>query len=145
VDDSLPPVFKYRAQTQLVLPAAHTSFDLSHHLVFSTKQRKGVFTSVTGEALTHYWLGVAAKREFAIDQISIVPDHLHLIVRIVPKMSIEEVALSLLNNGQYFIGERYPALLIENGLDQLWNASAYAGTCGEVTTALIMKWLESDE
>ena len=37
-------------------------------------------------------------------------------------MSIEEVALSLLNNGQYFIGEQYPALLIENGIEQLWNA-----------------------
>ena len=141
----LPPVFKYHAETPAVLSAAHASFDLTHHLVFSTQQRKGVFTSATGEALTRYWLGVAAKREFAIDQMSIVPDHVHLIVRIVPKMSIEEVALLLLNNGQYFIGEQYPELLIENGIDQLWNASAYAGTCGDITTALIMKWLSSDE
>lgn len=140
-----PPVFKYRTTTRLDLSSAHASFDLSHHLVFSTRQRKGVFTAATGEALTHYWLKVAMKREFAIDQISIVPDHLHLIVRIVPKMSIEEVALLLLNNGQYYISQRYPELLIENGMNQLWNASAYAGTCGQLTTALIMKWLGSDE
>ena len=70
---------------------------------------------------------------------------MHLIVRIVPKMSIEEVALLLLNNGQHFIGKNYPDLLIENGLTQLWNDSAYAGTCGQTTTALLMKWLESDE
>lgn len=95
--------------------------------------------------MTDYWLGVAAKREFAIDQVSIVPDHLHLIVRIVPKMSIEEVALSLMNNGQYFMGKQYPQLLLVNGMDQLWNASAYAGTCGDLTTGLIMKWLSSDE
>jgi putative transposase len=141
----LPPVFKYRSRTKAVLRAAHACFDLSHHLVFSTQQRKGVFTSAAGEALTGYWLGVAAKREFAIDQISIVPDHVHLIVRIVPKMSIEEVALSLMNNGQYFIGEQYQELLIESGVNQLWNGSAYAGTCGEMTTALMMKWLASDE
>ena len=66
-------------------------------------------------------------------------------VRIVPKMSIEEVALTLMNNGQYFIGERYPELLIERGMTRLWNPSAYAGTCGETTTALIMKWLRSNE
>jgi len=141
----LPPVFKYRAPSRVVLSAAHASFDLSHHLVFSTKRRTGVFTSATGEELSRYWLGLAAKREFAIDQMSIVPDHSHLIVRIVPKMSIESVALLLMNNGQYFIGEHYPELLIENGIDQLWNPSAYAGTCGEITTVLIMKWLESDE
>jgi len=29
-------------------------------------------------------------QSFALDQISIVPDHIHMIVRIVPKMSIEE-------------------------------------------------------
>ena len=141
----LPPVFKYRAQMPVVLSTDHASFDLSHHLVFSTKHRKGMFTSTVGEALTDYWLRVAAKRAFAIDQISIVPDHLHMIVRIVPKVSIEEIALSLMNNGQYFIGKRYPELLIVNGMDQLWNASAYAGTCGDLTTGLILKWLGSDE
>lgn len=141
----LPPVFKYRVQVPMILSASHASFDLTHHLVFSTKRRKGVFTSTVGAALTDYWLRVAAKREFAIDQISIVPDHLHLIVRIVPKMSIEDVALSLMNNGQYFIGREYPELLIVNRMDQLWNGSAYAGTCGDLTTALVMKWLSSDE
>ena len=140
----LPPVYKYRAKTPIVLSADHASFDLSHHLVFSTKRRKGVFTSTVGAALTDYWLRVAAEREFAIDQISIVPDHLHLIVRIVPKISIEEVALVLLNNGQYFIGKWYPELLIVNGMDQLWNASAYVGTCGDLPSALIMKWLSSE-
>jgi REP-associated tyrosine transposase len=140
-----PPVYKYRTTLPVTLSAAHASFDLTHHLVFSTYHRKGVFTAATGEALTRYWLKVAAKREFAIDQISIVPDHLHLIVRIAPKMSIEEVALLLLNNGQYYISQKNPQVLIENGMNQLWNASAYAGTCGEMTTALIMKWLESNE
>jgi putative transposase len=141
----LPPVYNYRASQPALLTAAHASFNLTHHLVFSTELRKGVFTAAVGRALTDYWLKVAHRRNFALDQISVVPDHAHLIVRIVPSISIEEVALSLLNNGQYFISRRYPELLIENGMNQLWNASAYAGTCGEVTTALIKKWLVSEE
>jgi len=127
------------------LSAQHAAFDLTHHLVFSTEHRKGVFGATIGQALTEYWLGVAAKREFALDQISIVPDHIHMIVRIVPKKSIEEVVLMLMNNGQYFIGKRYPELLVHLGMTQLWNKSAYAGTCGEITTGLIMKWLRTDE
>jgi putative transposase len=141
----LPPVYSYRAPQPQVLRAQHAAFELSHHLVFSTQYRKGVFGANIGQALSEYWLGVAAKRDFALDQISVVPDHIHLIVRIVPKMSIEQVALLLMNNGQYFIGKRYPELLIQRGMTQLWNASAYAGTCGEITTGLIMKWLQSDE
>ena len=141
----LPPVYKYRASRPAVLTAAHASFDLKHHLVFATEYRKGVFTTPVARALTEYWLKVAAKRNFALDQISIVPDHMHMIVRIVPKVCIEEVALTLLNNGQYFMGQQYPELLVEAGLTQLWSSSAYAGTCGEITTALLIKWLESDE
>jgi putative transposase len=141
----LPPIYKYRAQTPVILSADHACFDLSHHLVLSTKHRKGVFTSTVGAALTDYWLRVAWKRNFAIDQISIVPDHLHMIVRIVPKASIEEVTLLLMNNGQYFIAKRYPQLMMMSDMDQLWNPSAYVGTCGDLTTGLIKKWLSSDE
>ncbi len=139
----VPPVYRYRAPQPVILKSAHGMFDLTHHVVFATRYRRGLFTSSVGEALSRYWLGVASKREFAIDQISLVPDHVHAIVRIVPKMSIEECVLSLMNNAQHFMGKNYPELLIESGLDQLWESSAYAGTCGEVTTALLKKWLSS--
>jgi len=85
------------------------------------------------------------KHGFAIDQVSIVPDHVHTIVRIVPSMSIEECALLLMNNGQHFIWKSYPQFLIEAGINQLWQPSAYAGTCGNYTTGLIKKWLSLPE
>jgi len=137
----LPPVFRYRSQTPIKLSAAHSAFELTHHLVFATHYRVGVFTSTLGEALASYWLRVAAAREFAIDQISVVPDHVHLLVRTVPKLSIDRIALSLLNNGQFFIGKNFPRVLIATGLNQLWQPSAYAGTCGQVSTALLKHWL----
>ncbi len=138
----LPPVYRYRAVEPVELTASHAVFDLSHHLVMSTRWRKGIFSSGAGRALTDYWLRVAARRRFAIDQVSTVPDHIHLIVRIVPSMSIEECALLLMNNGQYFMAKNYPQLLIEARVDQLWQTSAYAGTCGRYTTGLMQHWLE---
>lgn len=137
----LPPVYRYRARVQLELLASHANFDLSHHLVLSTRWRKGIFNSGVGRALTDYWLRVALKRRFAIDQVSTVPDHIHMIVRIVPSMSIEECVLLLMNNGQYFMAKNYPQLLIHARIDQLWQPSAYAGTCGSYTTGLIQRWL----
>ena len=137
----LPPVHRYRAVELVELTASHAVFDLSHHLVMSTRWRKGIFSSAAGRSLTDYWLRVAARRRFAIDQMSTVPDHIHLIVRIVPSMSIEECALLLMNNGQYFMAKNYPHLLLQARVDQLWQASAYAGTCGRYTTALMQHWL----
>jgi len=94
-----------------------------------------------GDALNSYWLRVAAARSFAIDQISVVPDHIHLRVRAVPKISIETCALLLLNNGQHFLSKKCPQLLVQSGLNELWQPSAYAGTCGEINTALVKHWL----
>jgi len=136
-----PPVFRYRAEQAVMLAAAHASFELKHHLVFATRYRVAVFDSGLGEALCKYWLRVANKRGFAIDRISIVPDHIHLLVRSVPKIAIEECALSLLNNGQYFVGKRAPHTLVQVGIEGLWQASAYAGTTGQLTTALLKKFL----
>ena len=106
---------------------------------------KGSFTSALGEALSTYWLRVATIRGFAIDQISVVPDHVHLLIRILPKMSIEECVLLLMNNGQHYIGKNYPQLLVQAGINQLWEASAYAGTSGELTTALLKAWLNTTD
>jgi putative transposase len=141
----LPPVYRYRTSQPVELRSPHAIFDLSHHVVLATCNRKGVFDSKLGGELANYWLRVAEVRGFAIDQLSIVPDHVHLIVRIVPKMSIEECTLLLMNNGQHFVGKNFPEILVNVGIAQLWQPSAYAGTCGKVTTALLKKWLDASE
>ena len=141
---ALPPVFRFRATEPKVLATAHASFDLAHHLALATRFRRGVFDSKTGQALVNYWIKVAAKREFAVDQATILPDHVHLLVRITPKISVEQAALSLMNNGQYFIAKHFPLTLVEAKIDQLWQPSAYVGTfgtCGELTTALLKAFL----
>ncbi|MEK6322081.1 MAG: IS200/IS605 family transposase [Acidobacteriota bacterium] len=138
---ALPPVFRFRATEPEVLATAHASFALTHHLVLATKFRRGVFDSKTGEALVNYWIKVAAKRGFAVDQASVLPDHVHLLVRITPKTTVEQVALSLMNNGQYFVAKHFPRALVQAKINQLWQSTAYVGTCGELTTALLKAFL----
>lgn len=135
---SLSPVFKFKATEPEVLATAHASFDLTHHVVIATKFRRGVFGS---ESLVHYWIRVASKHGFAVDEATILPDHLHLLVRTTPKISVEQVVLALMNNGQYFLAKNYPFALVEAKIDQLWQPSAYVGTCGELTTALLKAFL----
>jgi len=141
----LSPVYRYRATAPVVLTAQHASFDLQHHLVFATAYRRGIFSSAMADALAQYWLRVATKHSFAIDQMTIVPDHVHMLLRTVPKLSIADCVLALLNNGQHFIGKNYAQALVEAGVEQLWQASAYAGTRGQYTTALIKAWLRERE
>jgi REP-associated tyrosine transposase len=136
-----PPVFRYRTTNPAVLSAKHAAFDLSHHLVFATSYRRGVFSSALGNELMDYWLKVAGKRGFAVDEATVLPDHLHMLVRITPKLSIEECALSLMNNSQHWMGKHHARVLVQEGIDRVWQPSAFAGTCGKVTTAQVKAFL----
>ena len=140
---ALPPVFRFRNPEPTVLSVAHAVFDLQYHFVLATRRRRGIFDSKLGESLVNYWLNVAAHRKFAIDQATVLPDHVHMLVRTKPQMSIQECALLLMNNGQYFVGKHCSSRLIEAGIDQLWQPSAYAGSCGELPTALLKRFLLS--
>jgi putative transposase len=137
----LSPVYRFRTSEKKPLATAHSTFDLSHHVVLETSFRRGVFHYRTAEALVNYWLGVTDYQGFAVDRATILPDHVHLIVRITPKLCIEQAVLSLMNNGQYFIAKHFPGELIQAKIDQLWLPSAYVGTCGELTTALLKAFL----
>ena len=79
-----PPVFRYRSNHPVSLSAHHAVSELSHHLVFATRYRQGVFNNQVGSELMNHWLKGAVKRAFAIDQTTILPDHIHLLVRTLP-------------------------------------------------------------
>jgi putative transposase len=139
-----PPVFRFAAKNPISLTAAHSVFDLNHHLVLATQHRRGVFDSRIGSELVEYWERVATKKGFTIDRATVLPDHVHLLVRIVPKISIENCVLALMNNGQHWFARQCPELLVKGAMTQLWQASAYAGTTGSVTTALVKSFLSHD-
>jgi putative transposase len=136
-----PPVFRFAVRNPSPLTAAHSVFDLNHHIVLATRYRRGVFGSRIGQEMIEYWQKVATKKGFAIDRATVLPDHIHMLLRIVPKVSIEECVLTMMNNGQYWFGRHYPEFLVQAGVSQLWQPSAYAGTTGTVTTALVKSFL----
>jgi REP-associated tyrosine transposase len=140
----LPPVFRFVAKEPRPLTAAHSVFDLNHHVVLATKYRQGIFGPRIANELISYWGLVATKNSFAIDRATVLPDHIHLMVRIVPKISISTCVLSLMNNGQHWLGKHYPQLLVEAEVNQLWQPSAYVGTTGRITTALVKSFLSRD-
>ena len=67
---------------------------------------------------------------------------MHLLVKLPPNISIENCALSLMNNSQHWLGRYHKTALIRAGVDRVWQPSAYAGTCGKVTTAIVKSFLQ---
>jgi len=65
-------------------------------------------------------LRVCAKKGYGASRLAVMPDHLHLAVRGAIAQAPEAIALSLLNNLAYGVGQR-----------AWWESGYYAGTFGE--------------
>lgn len=121
----------------------HAAFNLTHHLVLETERHAHLFDDVSGCAMIDYFLRVAAKKQFQIAQIRVLPDHCHLRVRLHPTMSVLDCARGLMNNSWAMMNRRFPGALIERNTWNVWEPSFYAGTTGDVTTAEIRSYLKS--
>jgi REP element-mobilizing transposase RayT len=78
-----------------------------------------------------------------VERMSILPDHCHPLFEAVPNKSVNEIALTLMNNTVHWMGKHYWGVLKQTGAWDLWKPSYYAGPVGEYTTAQVKRFLAS--
>ena len=74
---------------------AHSLCTLDYHLVLVTKFRAPLFDEVIAPGLFAYVLAVGRMHGFAVDRMSLLPDHMHLLLQAIPGLSINECALAV--------------------------------------------------
>jgi putative transposase len=119
----------------------HSICILSYHVVLVTKGRASVFDETIAGGLFNCAVAVGYKHGFALERMSILPDHVHLILEAVPSKSIDELVLALVNNTAYWMGKHYWGVLKQTSAWDVWQPSYYAGTVGEYTTAQVKRFL----
>jgi REP element-mobilizing transposase RayT len=92
------------------------------HLVWVTADRLRMGGGETPETIREMCLQTARKRRSAIAELSVMPDHVHMAVRVHPEVSPEEMALAVMNNAAWGLGQF-----------RFWQNGYYAGTFGEYT------------
>jgi putative transposase len=130
--------------TQFKSPAfkqAHCLTILHYHLVLVTDFRIPIFDEVIAPKLFDYVIAIGDKRGFAVDRMTVLPDHIHLLIEALPSVSIFDCALSLANNTRHWMEKKYWGVLKQSGAWNVWRPSFYAGTVGEYTTAQVRRFL----
>ena len=101
------------------LHSGHGQYALALHLVFVHAQRwrtaEVSFHEITRSAI----LATARKWDHQISRLALLPDHVHMTVRIRYERSPAEIALSYMNN-----------VAFRHGMLNLWMPGYYAGTIG---------------
>jgi putative transposase len=86
------------------MPSTYSS--LLYHIIFSTKHREPLITPALREKLYLYVAGILRGQDGLALEIGGMPDHLHLVIRIKPDVSVSEIVRLVKANSSKWANER---------------------------------------
>ena len=121
-------------------------FNISYHIVWSTKYRRKVLTSKIETRLKEILIDVGKQKGFEISEIEVVSkDHVHVFVSAIPKTSISYIAKMMKGISGRLLLKEFPEISKELWNGELWNPSYYVETIGSISEEAIRKYIQNQE
>lgn len=119
-------------------------FDISYHIVWSTKHRRKVLTDDIGKRLKEILVGVGKGKGFDIAEIEVgQKDHVHVFVSAIPRISISYIAKMMKGISGRLLLKEFPTISERLWNGELWNPSYYVETIGSVSEEAIGEYIQS--
>jgi putative transposase len=125
---------------------AHAVYHTQYHLVWIPRYRRKILTPGVSDYLT---VMLQRTREWypdmAIEECSIQPDHVHLLISIPPRMSVSDGVRVLKANTGLALKEKFPFLSkLYPKKEGIWSVGYFVSTVG-INEAIISKYIRMQE
>jgi putative transposase len=140
-DERSRKILRWVNPRQSDLSAAHVTFDLSYHVVLVTSGRTEVFDEYIAPGLFEALTISSQKNGFYIERMSVLYDHIHMLLKLTPSLGIKDCILELMNDSWQFMADKYAGVLKNTGAYNVWTESFYVSTVGQATTAQVKSFL----
>lgn len=114
-----------------------------YHLVWTPKRRKAILVGSVADDCRALIERKCEERGWAILQLAIQPDHVHLFVRAWPEVSASEIVRQCKGLTSHELRTKYPEL--KRRLPSLWTRSFFAATAGNVSQETIQKYIAAQK
>jgi putative transposase len=113
------------------------------HLVCVTKYRRSVLTAEGLALIEKSFREVALKMDFQIQEFNGESDHIHVLIKFPPKLSISQIVNSL----KGVSSRRYGQAGLEKpyGKDALWSPSYFVSSVGGVPLEVLKQYIQNQE
>lgn len=109
---------------------SHTRWDCKYHIVFSPKSRRKVIYGKLKKDIGKILRELCERKEVEIIEANACADHIHMLVKIPPKLSISSFMGYLKGKSTLIIFERYANLKYKYGNRTFWCKGYYVSTVG---------------
>ena len=123
---------------------AHTRWNCKYHLVFTPKYRRKVIYGQLRRDIGKILRKLCEMKEVEIVEAHAMPDHIHMLVRIPPKLSVSGFMGFLKGRSAVIIHERHANLKYNYGNRSFWSKGYYVSTVG-LNQKTIAKYIREQE
>ena len=123
---------------------AHTKYMCKYHIVFITKYRRKIIYNKLRKQIQEYIKDLCKWKGIEIIEGHMMPDHVHLLLEIPPKMSVSYFMGYLKGKSSLMIFEKNPNLKYKFGNRNFWATGYYVSTVG-LNEATVAKYIREQE
>ena len=127
---------------------AHTKWNCKYHIVFAPKYRRKVAYGKMKQDIANILSMLCKRKGVEIVEAEICPDHVHMLVKIPPSLSVSSFVGYLKGKSTLMIFERHANLKYKYGNRHFWARGYYIDTVGRNKKQIaeyIRNQLESDQ
>jgi putative transposase len=124
---------------------SHSIYDLKYHLVFCTKYRYRILTGQVGERARALMREICRAHYVDIVSGSLSPDHVHLLLSILPSITVAKVVQHLKGKSGRKLLMEFEHLRKRYCGQHMWARGYFAVTVGNVNQEEVEKYLEDQE
>jgi len=118
-------------------------YSCQYHVIFCPKYRRRVLDNGIDERLKELIREKQKEYQYEIIDMEVMPDHVHLLIDVDPKMGIWSVISKIKGYTSNTLRKEYPKL--KSRLPTLWSGSKFIGTVGSVSLEVVKKYIEGQK
>ena len=124
--------------------AAHTKWTCKYHIVFTPKYRRKIIYNQYKADLARILHDLCAYKGVEILEGHLMPDHVHMLLSIPPKLSVSSFMGYLKGKSSLMMFDRHGNLKYKFGNRHFWSDGYYVSTVG-LNDATIKKYIRDQE
>ena len=109
---------------------SHTKWDCKYHIIFTPKYRRKVIYAKVKRDIREIIKKLCKYKGVEIIEGHMMPDHIHLLVSIPPKLSVSDFMGYLKGKSTSMIYERHANMKYKYGGKHFWATGYYVSTVG---------------
>lgn len=125
----------------------HYVYSAHYHLIWVTKYRNQIFTtSALQNEMKAILQSEANAHDIEIENYEVMPDHVHLLVSIPPRLSISNVIRILKGRSAYLFLQQHPEIRQQQCWgNKLWSSSYFMNTVGNISKTTVLNYINNQK